>query len=600
MLKVTRHNSTIALLLILAMNASCQITSKAQVSSSSSSSQITLGTDLPQAIEILSEASSLTRAVVVPEGESKKAKILQGWKDSALGSIAVAQARSGDISGALRTSRSGKRVIAKREIAIAQAKSGLPEDAMQTVAGVRMDYLCNKEILLALLKGGKRELAEQVASSNPILMGFLAEHQAKNGDSQFRDTFAAAIRKIVYGRHAQDLKYAIYPLLRVAHYQILAGDLSGSQSTHSQAMKILGEGSKYMYPETYVKAIATFARFEIVNASTEQRARIIQHLIDEASVLRSDLQIRLLIQFSRDLSKKGNTELAQRVLQQAMKVVDRLSRPVDQVRELTYVASFLGENGNKLDALDLLERAITIAESFDEPGLLNPMGRQLKGMGILATGTKGGELSRIVRISAELGFFDLALERARKLPDELGKAKVLATIAAELVKAKGKQNIGQHLNALSEAVDPLLPNSVSLSLIPHDDHVLKALATVETAVQNTQTAIHIANAVSRNMRPFAYLDMLDILANTDDIQSADLILREMSEEWLLANDAFRLRHFTRKQTSSGSYRQTLEFAHGQISPLVKANALVGIAEGLMDLNGVPQIPGSGQYDTDTF
>ena len=57
--------------------------------------------------------------------------------------------------------------------------------------------------------------------------------------------------------------------------------------------------------------------------------------------------------------------------------------------------------------------------------------------------------------------------------------------------------------------------------------------------------------------------------------------------------AFRLKRLTRKYAEAGSYRQALDLAHGQTNPLVKANALAGIAEGLMDVNGTPIILGLG-------
>ena len=64
---------------------------------------------------------------------------------------------------------------------------------------------------------------------------------------------------------------------------------------------------------------------------------------------------------------------------------------------------------------------------------------------------------------------------AGKLPDGLGKAKALAAIAAALAKTSGEQEFGRHLQALSETAEPLVPTPVSLSLLPHDDHVLKAM-----------------------------------------------------------------------------------------------------------------------------
>ena len=121
-----------------------------------------------------------------------------------------------------------------------------------------------------------------------------------------------------------------------------------------------------------------------------------------------------------------------------------------------------------------------------------------------------------------------------------------------------------------------------------------ALAAVEAAVGDIPRALHLAKTVSRSMRRYAYGDMLEVLINAVDIGNSDRVLREMKEEWLLDSYAWRLQRLTREQSKAGYYKRALDLARSQVSPLLQANALVGVANGLMDWKDVPIIPGLGQ------
>ena len=94
------------------------------------------------------------------------------------------------------------------------------------------------------------------------------------------------------------------------------------------------------------------------------------------------------------------------------------------------------------------------------------------------------------------------------------------------------------------------------------------------------------------MRPAAYRHILNVLIDCLNFEESHRIVDEMNEDWLL--DLATLKRLTREQSKSGYHARALHLPRSLANPLLKANALVGIADGMMDRKDVPTIPDLGQ------
>ena len=539
-----------------------------------------------EARQVLVEAAKAAASVPDQKGDSKRAKVLQSRKETSLLRIANARVRAGDIQGALETAEGNNLLHVSRTVAIAQARNGSPKDALKAFPPYQYknDIVVLKFIIEAFLKAGDSKGALEIAGENAILLGFIARQQALAGDPSHKELFRKVISRVNSSR-GRDRQDSAGILLRLAKFQAQAGDHQESQEILKQSVAVFGEVGRWIDDQhQYVKALQTVATTYWELGNREEGRRRFDQALDACGLLHPGMQVWEMMNIANTFVKLGAPVLANSVIERLRKTSDKFPKS-EQINALDRIAKFQAAGGDREGSMSTFHVAVAVTNTIDDPRWFDPLANALKATGVNAiAGTRSGGRFSISWAAAEAGAFELAFDVANSIEDDRAKAQALRLIAFELVKTKKGEELEQGLQALSQSVERIMPSPFPLFLSRHNDNLLIELGAIQAALGDIKAVLRLGRAAREDMQRFVYSAALGMLNAKQNFVGAQQVYAEMEDGRIELDSVYG---HTRSQAKTGYYKRALDWAKEQASPLIQANALAGLAEGMMDLAGVP-------------
>lgn len=506
---------------------------------------------------ILKEAQEVAAAIQVPSRpltDRHRVKALEQAKAQLLDDIDKAQLRAGDFHAAGMS----KHVDL---LALAQAAYGKTQDAVQTTSRPRLidgdpllilvdmftrggDFSAAlKAVDAMLIKGVTQWDHAQRARHRAETLALIAQRQHERGDPAakvaLQEALAAAQDVIV-----PDESY--WAFIQVARVQGLVGDQAGSTESIRQALKA-ARGRRNEEPSSEKLMWIAKAQAEAGNAAASQQT--FQQAIQE----RKGYGDMTCLAWAQDVT--GNHQAAVQSLKLAVDDAEKLPRE-EQVKALHYIVPWQMKLNDREAAVATIEKL-----------------------------RKAGALVNAEVLAARFGFLDAAMAIDAETPktDE-EKASWLRVFAKRLIETGSALGTPEKLKQLSlEATAPSqgpLPKDKSKSGWMLTHIALTQAASGELAA-SMQTIERIGEEPQQTV---AYADVTKIILLKGDMSTAKKIAAGLKEERRPFTTIFR--NIGRGYGDIGDMRTGLEWGRQQQNPYANANALFGVAQGLMKRHGI--------------
>lgn len=369
-----------------------------------------------------------------------------------IGEIAKAQAKAGDVSGAMHTA------------------AGIEDDSCQRIVlGSVIEVLKETDVQGALLIAGG---IQDIRTKTSALLA-IAENETRKGHVQVAAQAAAAI--------PEDSAAKSSALVTVAQAQVKAGDPAAAIKTLEQARQ-----AAVRIPEDSRKA---FALTEVAKAQTEAGAQAgaittLEQALQAAGILHSEVpeKAEALSGIAAAQARAGDRAGAAHIFTQAAQIDSLIQNPDDKWASLSEIAAAQAAAGFIQEALH------TISEILDEPTKVEAVHT------IVKTQTEAGDIEGVLRTAGEIrnepekaaalreitfslagaGHVQEAAQAAAAIPDGAAvKARALASVARAQLEA------GDRANALKTLEQALQAAATLQSEVPEKAEALIAIAAVQ-------------------------------------------------------------------------------------------------------------------------
>jgi hypothetical protein len=521
--------------------------------------------------KILREASEAAASVVVPR--DKNAKFIQNNKNVVLRDVITAQARAGDIEGAQLTLKANqwKRSWA---IGIAQAKAGVPDDALKNMTLESLDTPERFVLVKAMLRTGDVKRAREIAEAPGSLLtrvpaiAYVASLQAKQGDLDASETFQRALQA-VQGFGKLDKQSGFHPyigkykaLVHIARYQAEVGDMGGSQQTFLKARE-----AALAIPASsdQLNALLIIASIQVQTGDRNGGAQTFSDAIRIARRLTPDQQLSELGRIAHAQLEMGSRADAEQTMKLILSIPAGKS-PRERVWGLMGHASWELELGDRDAARTSLKKVLSDIKAIAQSKETTEFDRDYIYDDLASLLAKTGDLEAAQEAHSGIGKSDRTVGAIRKVVETLSRN-------ASSMEAVG--TIQRLANVAKEVVEGFLasPNDVTL----------KNAAITRALAGDVKGALKTADRVPEGTRQYVYTEMIDALVSKKDWAGAHHIAASIKESWLAYEHVcFSLKNVFKVETKEGEGEQGLQLAHQQAIQLAKVYALLGVAEGAMD------------------
>jgi hypothetical protein len=534
--------------------------------------------------KILQEARQVVEGIETSGGlftSEKKLGILREYKDGLIRKIEKAQFQAGDLGTAATTKQPWY-------LALAQVKYGRVQEAIQTAAQdhygskgaldtllVLMDALIRVGAMQAAITVAETDVAKEgVYSWNHLayatVLSFIARRQFEAGEPQAQVTLQRAVQEAQATGYPPDRLYA---LIHVARAQATMGDRTASAATFRQAIQAALAIKRDGTPEGALSAIA----------------------LAQAQ--------------SGDQAGSGQT------FQEAIGLISKKD-PQAKAFGLVRVACGQVANGQRTAGLQTFQQALEIAESLpakEKGRVLREIGEwQLKAgerealAETLERARKAGV--DVIGLAGQAGYLKLALGLAGTISDVGTQSGALGFVARRLVETKDPFGTPEVFQQLSQTATALLKEPVPKDKLTAN-FMLMNIALVQASANELPTALRTIEMISSEsiLLSYAYPSLIQLLTRQGKLADARQVAAGLKENWIFggtseANNRDALRELAKLGVRSGDVQGTLAWARKQLSPLAQGYALLGVAEALMEQNGIedfdklrPEIPWRGMW-----
>lgn len=516
--------------------------------------------------KILQEARQVAEGIEVPSGPLTKESTTQKYervKEQLLDHIEETQLIAGDVS--IKTVSKGKGLFAVH-LSMAQARYGYTKEAVQTVTS-DTSYHGGRELIDALLKAGDVSAAVTVAEAylskdgfdasrhrdEAVIFALIARRQHEAGDPMASQSLQRALKA------AQAVKWPEYryrALTHVARTQALLGNRAGSAESFAQAVqaaKQYVQGLSAGYHEAMrPHALRMVAKAQAESGDIEGSVQTFQEALRFAHAL-SDPKIRIFVVscIAWAQSASGDRPGGLQTLQDIRRFAETLPTKEQQgaLREIT-----------------LWQLKVS-----DQDGARENMQRMQKlGADVISLMVNAGDLSKAMTVAAET--------------PQTGKQKAdyLRFFAEQLIKKKDPLGTPEVFQDLARKATELLENS-----LPQDrvfaDRMRESIALVQAAAGDIARALRTLEAVS-TLPSLAHSALIKLLLDKGDAAGARQVTEQLKEDWLPWADGWR--ELGRGYSRLGKTAEGVALARQQQSPYSRARMLLGLAEGLIEQQGI--------------
>ena len=193
----------------------------------------------------------------------------------------------------------------------------------------------------------------------------------------------------------------------------------------------------------------------------------------------------------------------------------------------------------------------------------------------------------LARLAADIGLSEMALEAVRAITNDQMKAQLIRAIVTGVITAPESPEVQQVIQTLVEDATSL----TGILSFPRDLTLLD-VAVVQAAAGDVKAAVHTADRVAEVLRDNTYREMVEILIEKKNWVGAEEVLSKMKAEWMRNESSQHVfRALTKAEVQAGVGQRAREWARKQPDSVARANAFLGMAEGLMESVGIePLLP----------
>ena len=375
------------------------------------------------------------------------------------------------------------------------------------------------------------------------------------GDPEASATLQKAINAVPEPTHTPDRYQA---LLHVARTQAILGDRAGSE-------------------ESFRKAIDT---------GLTQR-----ELLEKVEALRV---------IAKAQAESGNRFASDQTFQQAIKLVDTASPP--RFFNFACIAWSQITSGNKTAGIQTFQQAIRNVEKIEptkrgqalmDLGLWQIKAQDLEGArrtvqlllrraeSLTDPEGKSATIASAAGLAMRAGDAKQAIELAAQVTDDWGRAGVLTSIAKTLISTHDPFGTPEVFQQLAEAASALLKHPPQKEQSKRDN-MRSNIALVQAVADDVPAALRTADTISTlSGRIQAYGKAANSLTAKADFAHAKRVIQAMEEDWFAGDTEAVVHTFTQAQATGADETEALVWARQQKNVYARAQALVGVALGIM-------------------
>jgi tetratricopeptide (TPR) repeat protein len=373
------------------------------------------------------DAAEATLREALPIADTLDERRVPG-RNEALGIIAAAQAKAGDVEGALRTAASVENVkdetlrqtagdakaLVLLDIAAAQAEVGDVKGALKTAEGIKHSF--------------------EIPSFKVSALARIAIAQAKAGDRAGAEhTFRQALETINAFRQrirTPDEKFLLGGFVRISLQEIAvararAGDFKGALET---AAAIEDEVTK-------ADALREIAKLQAkAGDQAAARSTCVQALGVMSKIEAHSLKVEALVEIAKAQAEIGDRPASAKTLEQALQAASATYNFGPEAHNTANARSESPQHRQRRDALT--EIAVVQARAGDIKSALKTAGT-IKGN---SSDFQGSALQKIAEAQAEAGDVRGALEWANTQTSPAAKSRALLGVAEGILLRKEQKN----------------------------------------------------------------------------------------------------------------------------------------------------------------
>jgi len=539
--------------------------------------------------KILREASQLAQRVAIKNPESKEGKFLDRNKKFVLRDIVGAQARAGDIEGA-RLTATANGWDKSWAIGIALARVGRPHEGLKELASLELDPPTRFVFVEAFMKAGDRQTALEVAESRGTYLwqapsiAYLANLQARAGDVEYKKTFqralgvAQAFDKLDH--HTSDANIGKYKaLVHIARAQADVGDMPESQQTFIKALE-----TALVVPERdQFNALLIIAEAQARSGDRSGSEHTFGQAVKAAKTLAPNQQLSGLKRIAETQLEVGNRTAATETVRLILQVPSGPSLG-EQAEGLMRQARWHLTLGDQEAAEAALQAVAPKVRAFADGYLTAKLE---KGDSYYGSPELGKSLiySSLAQLAADCGLYEMAREAVRAITSDQTKVNAIRHIVTGAISQPDHPEVRQVIQELVKDAN----NLIGPLSFPRDI-TLREVAVIQTIAGDVPAAVHTADRVVEASRVYGYREMVGILIRRKDWNGAQEILSRMKAGWMLDESSHHtFRALGQAQAKADMGKQVIEWSQTQPNSVARANALLGVAEGLMERMGIEQL-----------
>ena len=533
---------------------------------------------LIEARKILKEAREVAEGIKVPSklrilrppevrltGEEQETKWL-------LGRIEKIQFRAGDFSA-------GATTTLRASLAFAQLQYGQVHDALRVLRderlrGERLGEVGALTLVQTLAQTGYMEAAIEMAdahskyerASEGRLFALIAREQMKLGDTRAHDTLQRARMAAKFGGSPNDRALS---LVHVAQAQRSLGDRAGSDESLRWALDAAVNAPR----DRSTMVLRTIAVAQADNGDRTGSAQLFKRIREEENSLNSSQRVQRLASQACDLAVRGYRSSATEMFQEAMQIADGL--PVgEQIRMWREIGQRLVKSGDQVAVRTLVQRMVETAESIADERI------------------KQETLSTASGLSTKVGDLDMAMGIAATIKDGSEKALALRWLAERMATTAHSPDLAILFRKLSDTAKDL-PQSKLPTEKATANRMLANIAGIQAVTGDVPSAIQSLKRITNqdyHQESGAYPEIIRLLAQQGNFTGARQVADNVERKrWEESPMAFALKSLGRAYAEAGDTQTALDWARHIKVGYAKALILMGVAEGLMNRQGIEHI-----------
>jgi len=525
--------------------------------------------------KILKEARQVAEGIELPNRLTTRGmaiKDLQNNKENLINEIERAQFRIGDLSAAVTTKQPWY-------LAFAQVMYGQVNEAVATAAQSKLVTGTLLALIKMLADTGHLDAAQKVAEANlakeqipdwryrdeAVVLSLLARDLANAGDARANETMQRALQAAQRVKSADDRALAF---THVSVAQAVLGDSPGSAESVRLTQREIPPRSEL---PLIVGRLQYIGKAQLEGGQRAEGEETLRRAIQLTDGLEPLSRAGLLgcIAWTRSVIRdaKGGAEL----LAQAISGMSNLP-PNQRVRVLHDIGQWqlgLHQQEAAIRTARLLKEAMDAIEGEKEKAEALRVARHFA--------TRTGDIRTALAL----------LESTQDGYDKLEAMRHLVTVLVETEERDGIHPLSVIKRFAQEA--PVLAKQMTFKDEVKARFSQKAVAVIKAAAGDTTGVLEVIEKISDDdfNRGYVYPEIIKLLVRQGNLVGARQVAHAYRGKWIYARNLVReIRELAKTQVKATGVQESLVWMRQWSSEYVRAYAMLGIAEALLEQNQI--------------